>query len=120
MSVSEIRAEELKQRLDSGEDLFLLDVRDEDEYQRSNIGGYLIPLGELHKRVGELDAKRKIVALCKTGRRGIEAVQVLHRAGFKKVWNLDGGIRAWSNRVDRRVRKRPAEPWVCARVRAGV
>ena len=105
MSVPEIRAEELKQRLDSGENLFLLDVRNEDEFEKSNIGGHLIPLAELPKRVGELDSNLKIVALCKMGPRGAKAVQILHLAGFTKVWNLSGGIHAWSDRVDRRVRK---------------
>jgi rhodanese-related sulfurtransferase len=105
MAVPEIKAEELKQRLDAGEDLFLLDVRDEHEYETSNIGGHLIPLPELPERVHELDSSRKIVALCKMGPRGAKAVQVLHMAGFTQVWNLTGGIHAWSDRVDRRVRK---------------
>ena len=105
MAVPEIKAEELKRRLDAGEDLFLLDVRSENEYETSNIGGHLIPLPELPKRVHELDSKRKIVAVCKMGPRGAKAVQVLHMAGFTQVWNLTGGIHAWSDRVDRRVRK---------------
>jgi adenylyltransferase/sulfurtransferase len=105
MSVPEIKAEELKQRLDAGEDLFLLDVRSENEYETSNIGGHLIPLPELLERVHELDSKRKIVAVCKMGPRGAKAVQLLHMAGFTQVWNLTGGIHAWSDRVDRRVRK---------------
>jgi adenylyltransferase/sulfurtransferase len=105
MPVPEIQAEELKQRLDTGENLFLLDVRNEDEYETSNIGGHLIPLPELPKRVNELDANQKIIVLCKMGPRGAKAVQLLHLAGFTKVWNLTGGIHAWSDRVDRRVRK---------------
>jgi adenylyltransferase/sulfurtransferase len=105
MSVPEIRVEELKQRLDSGEDLFLLDVRDESEYEISNIGGQLIPLPELPKRVNELNTHRKIVTVCKMGPRGAKAVQVLHKAGFTQVWNLTGGIHAWSDRIDRGVRK---------------
>jgi len=105
MAVPEIKAEELKQRLDAGEDLFLLDVRSENEYETSNIGGHLIPLPELAERVHELDSKRKIVAVCKMGPRGAKAVQLLHLAGFTQVWNLTGGIHAWSDRVDRRVRK---------------
>ena len=105
MSVPEIKAEELKQMLDAGEDLYLLDVRSENEYETSNIGGHLIPLPELQERVKELDANRKIVAICKMGPRGAKAVQLLHMAGFTQVWNLTGGIHAWSDRVDRRVRK---------------
>jgi len=105
MAVPEIKAEELKQRLDAGENLFLLDVRSENEYETSNIGGHLIPLPELPERVHELDSSRKIVAVCKMGPRGAKAVQLLHMAGFTQVWNLAGGIHAWSDRVDRRVRK---------------
>jgi adenylyltransferase/sulfurtransferase len=105
MGVPEIRAEDLKKRLDAGENLFLLDVRDEFEFETSNIGGHLIPLAELPSRVKELDANQKIVAVCKMGPRGAKAVQFLHKAGFTHVWNLTGGIHAWSDRVDHGVRK---------------
>ena len=105
MGVPEIRVEELKQRMDAGENLFLLDVRDEFEYEISNIGGQSIPLAELSKRVGELDANLNIVTVCKMGSRGAKAAQVLHNAGFSHVWNLAGGIHAWSDRVDHSVRK---------------
>jgi len=105
MGVPEIRAEDLKKRLDAGENLFLLDVRDEFEFETSNIGGHLIPLTELLGRVNELDSTRKIVAVCKMGQRGAKAVQLLHKAGFHQVWNLTGGIHAWSDRVDHGVRK---------------
>ena len=105
MGVPEIRVEELKRRLDAGENLFLLDVRDEYEYEISNIGGQLIPLPELSKRINELDSKLNIVTVCKMGPRGVKAAQVLHKAGFAHVWNLSGGIHAWSDRIDRNVRK---------------
>jgi adenylyltransferase/sulfurtransferase len=105
MSVPEIRVEELKQRLDAGENLSLLDVRDEFEYEISNIGGQLIPLAELSKRMNELDSNLNIVTVCKMGSRGAKAAQVLHKAGFTHVWNLTGGIHAWSDRVDHSVRK---------------
>ena len=105
MAVPEIRVEELKQRLDAGENLFLLEVRDESEYDISNIGGRLIPLPELSKRISELDVHQKIVTICKMGPRGAKAVQLLHKAGFEQVWNLTGGIHAWSDRVDHSVPK---------------
>jgi rhodanese-related sulfurtransferase len=105
MGVPEIRVEELKRRLDAGENLFLLDVRDESEYEISNIGGNLIPLHELSKRMSELDVHQKIVTVCKMGPRGAKAVQLLHKAGFEHGWNLTGGIHAWSDRVDRSVPK---------------
>ena len=105
MSVPEIYAEELKNRLDNGENLFLLDVRDEYEFEISNIGGHLIPLPELSKRLSELNTSEEIVALCKMGPRGVKAVELLQKQGFKKVSNLRGGIHAWADRVDRSVRK---------------
>ena len=105
MGVPEIRVEELKQRLDAGESLFLLDVRDEFEYEISNIGGQLIPLAELSKRVNELDVNQNIVTVCKMGPRGAKAVQFLQKAGFEQVRNLTGGIHSWSDRVDHCVRK---------------
>jgi rhodanese-related sulfurtransferase len=105
VSVPEIRVEELKQRLDAGENLFLLDVRDEFEFEISNIGGQLIPLPELSKRVNELDANQNIIAVCKMGPRSVKAAQFLHNAGFPHVWSLAGGIHAWSDRIDRSVRK---------------
>ena len=105
MNVPAIQAEELKQRLDAGEDLYLLDVREEDEFEISNIGGHLIPLPELPERVQELDASREIIALCKMGTRSAKAVQLLRKAGFPHVRSLTGGIHAWSDRVDPKVRK---------------
>jgi len=100
-----MQVEELKSRLDSGDDLYLLDVRDEYEFQISNIGGHLIPLPELPKRLGELSTGQEIVAVCKMGSRSLKAVEILQKNGFQKVSNLSGGIHAWSDRVDRKVRK---------------
>jgi len=105
MGVPEIRVEDLKKKLDAGENLFLLDVRDEFEFEISNIGGQLIPLPELSRRVSELDTHSKIITVCKMGPRGAKAVQVLQKAGFTDVWNMTGGIHAWSDRVDHSVRK---------------
>ena len=105
MSVPGIQAEELKKRLDAGENLFLLDVREENEFEISNIGGHLIPLPELLERVDELDASREIVALCKMGTRSAKAVQLLNKVGFPHVRSLTGGIHAWSDRVDPTIRK---------------
>jgi adenylyltransferase/sulfurtransferase len=98
--VPEIQVEELKRRLDAGENIFVLDVREPHEYQICNIGGHLIPLGDLPKRVNELDTSREIVAHCRSGVRSAKAVNFLKQAGFKKVTNLAGGILAWADRVD--------------------
>jgi adenylyltransferase/sulfurtransferase len=103
--ISEMQVEELKRRLDAGDDLFVLDVREPHEYQICHINGYLIPLGDLPKRVHELDSSREIVAHCRSGVRSAKAVAFLQQAGFKKVHNLAGGILAWADRVDPRMPK---------------
>jgi sulfur-carrier protein adenylyltransferase/sulfurtransferase len=95
-----IHPEELKAKLDRGEDIFVLDVREPHEYQICNINGYLIPIGDLPKRVHELDSSREIVAHCRSGVRSGKAVEFLQQAGFKKVKNLAGGILGWADKVD--------------------
>jgi sulfur-carrier protein adenylyltransferase/sulfurtransferase len=98
--VPAISVEELKKKLDSKADIFILDVREPHEYQICNLHGYLIPVGDLPKRVSELDSSREIVAHCKMGGRSAKAVSFLRRAGFKKVYNLTGGITAWAEKID--------------------
>src|SRR5437667_8041879 len=105
VTTSEMEVEELKKRLDRDDDLFILDVREPHEYQICNIGGHLIPLGDLPNRVHELDSSREIVAHCRSGVRSAKAVNFLRKAGFKKVHNLAGGIRAWADRVDPKMPK---------------
>jgi molybdopterin/thiamine biosynthesis adenylyltransferase/rhodanese-related sulfurtransferase len=104
-NVPEIQPEELKRRLDAGDDLFILDVREPHEFQICNLKGYLIPLGELPKRVHELDSSRELVVHCRSGVRSAKAVDFLRQAGFRKVSNLAGGILAWSDKVDSSVPK---------------
>jgi adenylyltransferase/sulfurtransferase len=103
--VPEIQVEELKRRMDAGEDFDLVDVREPHEFQICNLGGKLIPLNDLPKRVSELDSSREIVVHCKMGGRSAKAVEFLRQAGFGKVQNLAGGISAWSERVDPKVPK---------------
>src|SRR5579863_7705874 len=103
--IPEMQVEELIRRLDAGDDLFVLDVREPHEYQICHINGHLIPLGDLPRRVNELDSSREIVAHCRSGVRSAKAVAFLQQAGFKKVHNLAGGILAWADRVDPRMPK---------------
>ena len=105
VQVPEITPRELKSRLDRGDDLFILDVREPHEFQICNLNGHLIPLGELPRRVHELDSSREIVAHCRSGKRSAEAVDFLRKAGFRKILNLKGGILAWSDEVDPSVPK---------------
>ncbi|MCL5268718.1 MAG: rhodanese-like domain-containing protein [Bacteroidetes bacterium] len=98
--VHEISVIELKERLDSGEEIFILDVRQPDEYRYCNIGGLLIPLGELPRQLGDLDRDREIVVVCHSGARSARATQYLQRAGFLNVKNLAGGIDRWAEEID--------------------
>lgn len=95
-----ITAEELKKQLDSGEEVLILDVREPHEYEIVNMGGYLIPLGDLPNRVHELDSSREIAAHCHHGGRSQRAVEFLRELGFKKVKNLVGGIDEWAVKID--------------------
>jgi sulfur-carrier protein adenylyltransferase/sulfurtransferase len=96
----EISPEELKRRLDRGEDIFILDVRQPHEREISMLPGALIPLNELPSRIDELDPSREVVVYCKMGGRSAKAVELLRRSGFQRVKNLAGGINAWAERID--------------------
>jgi adenylyltransferase/sulfurtransferase len=99
--VPAIGVEELKKRLDRGDDLYVLDVREPNEFQICRIAGStLIPLGQLPSRVAELDPNREIIVHCKMGGRSAKAVALLQERGFTNVHNLTGGILAWIDRVD--------------------
>ena len=103
--ISEITARELKMRQDRGDKLFILDVREPHEYQICNLNGKLIPLGELPKRVNELDSSVEMVVHCRSGKRSADAIHFLQTAGFKKLWNLKGGVLAWADEVDPKMPK---------------
>ena len=98
--IAEITAKDLKARLDKGDDIFILDVREPHEFQICNLKGKLIPLGELPRRVAELDSSREMVVHCRSGKRSADAIQFLQKAGFRKLLNLKGGVLAWSDEVD--------------------
>ena len=97
----QITVEELKTKVDQNEDIFILDVREPHEYQICNLKGYLIPLGDLPKRVHELDSSKEIVVHCQRGGRSQRALEFLRQAGFKKIKNIVGGIDAWAARIDK-------------------
>jgi molybdopterin/thiamine biosynthesis adenylyltransferase/rhodanese-related sulfurtransferase/molybdopterin converting factor small subunit len=96
-----IEPQEVKRKLDRGDDFLLIDVREPHEFQIARIpGSRLIPLGELPKRLNELNPDADIVAHCKSGARSQKAVDLLKQSGFKHVRNMTGGILAWSDKVD--------------------
>jgi adenylyltransferase/sulfurtransferase len=102
----EIDVTEVKQKIDRGADFVLVDVREPHEYQIASIPqAKLIPLGELGRRLGELDPDDEIVVHCKSGGRSAKAVEFLRQQGFKDVSNMRGGILAWSDKVDPKVPK---------------
>lgn len=104
--VPEISVEDLKAKQDRGDKFVLLDVREPFEYDIARIpGAKLIPLGELPSRMSELDSEDEIVIHCKMGPRSAKALRQLQKAGFGKLYNVDGGILAWADRVDSSVAK---------------
>ena len=103
----EIAPSELKQRLDNGDDIQIIDVREPDEVAIGRIPNSVhIPLAQVVNRMGEIDPGRETVMHCKMGGRSARAIDALKRSGFAgKLVNLKGGIIAWSNEVDPSVPK---------------
>jgi adenylyltransferase/sulfurtransferase len=98
---AETTVEELKSRLDRREPVFILDVRNPEEYQICRLpGSKLIPLPELPQRAHELDRDQEMIVHCKSGMRSAKAVQFLRDQGFRNLKNLKGGILAWADRID--------------------
>jgi sulfur-carrier protein adenylyltransferase/sulfurtransferase len=99
----EMAVTELKQRLDRGEKLTIIDVREPYEWEIGNLGPHgakLIPLGELPQRAGEIDRDTTVVLQCRSGARSERALHFLRSQGYSKLYNLEGGILAWSDQVD--------------------
>ncbi len=93
----DITVQELRERLDKGETLHLIDVRQPNEYAEDNLGATLIPLGELPYRLDELDGLQEdeVIVHCRSGSRSAMAQQILEENGFTNVRNLTGGILAY-------------------------
>ena len=103
--IPQLSAKDLKRRMDAGENLFILDVREPFEYKIANIGGKLIPQNEVPQRLAEIDRDREIIVQCKSGGRSQRIAEFLKQSGFPNVANLAGGILAWSDEVDPTVPK---------------
>jgi rhodanese-related sulfurtransferase len=105
--MEEITATELKQRLDKGDDLQIIDVREDNEVAIARLPNSVhIPLAQVLSRMDEIDPNRETVVHCKMGGRSARAIDALQRSGFKgKLINLKGGIIGWSNEVDPSVPK---------------
>ncbi|HZT43331.1 MAG TPA: molybdopterin-synthase adenylyltransferase MoeB [Chthonomonadaceae bacterium] len=97
----EITVRELKDRMDRGEPLTVVDVREPYEYAIASIPGTkLIPLGQIEERAGELDPNAEIILHCRSGKRSADALNRLKAKGFHRLKNLKGGILAWSEEID--------------------
>jgi sulfur-carrier protein adenylyltransferase/sulfurtransferase len=103
--IPQMSVKELKQRLDAGDDLFILDVREPYEYQIANIGGTLIPQKEVPERLAEIDRNREIVVQCRSGGRSQRIAEFLAKQGYPHVKNLAGGILAWADQIDPNIQK---------------
>lgn len=93
----DISVNELKTKLEAGEDFVLLDVRELYEYEEFNLGGRLVPMGELMSQLDAIsaDKSKEIVVYCRSGNRSAMAKQILQQAGYTQVRNLLGGIMDW-------------------------
>jgi len=98
--MKEITVQELKKMQDNGEDFQLIDVREDFEYEVSNLGGELIPLSGILIEADKIDKNRPVVIMCRSGRRSAAAVMQLEQQGFTNLYNLKGGILAWSEEID--------------------
>jgi len=99
--VPEITAPEVKKMMDERKPFVLVDVREPHEFQICRIpGSTLIPLGDVPKRMHELSSADEIVVHCRSGMRSAQAVELLMKAGFRKIHNLKGGVLAWADQVD--------------------
>jgi len=103
--IPQISVQELKRRIDAGEDVQLIDVREPWEAQIAQIGGKLIPQNDVPNRLAEIDRDREVVVHCKGGGRSQRIAEFLHQQGYERVANLAGGIGAWSNDIDPTVPK---------------
>jgi rhodanese-related sulfurtransferase len=98
--MKEISVQELKEKLDKGEDFQLIDVREDFEYETSNIGGVLIPLGGIMIEANKIDKNKPVVVMCRSGKRSAAAIMQLEQQGYTNLSNLKGGILAWQAEID--------------------
>jgi rhodanese-related sulfurtransferase len=98
--MNEITVQELKEKIDKGEDFQLIDVREDFEYETSNLGGVSIPLGGILIESDKLSKDKPVVVMCRSGKRSAAAIMQLQQKGFTNLHNLRGGILAWAAEID--------------------
>jgi len=98
--MQEITVEELKKMKDNGEDFQLIDVREDFEYEMSNLEGKNIPLGGIMTETDSISHDKPVIIMCRSGKRSAMAVMQLETQGYTNLYNLQGGILAWADRID--------------------
>lgn len=98
--MKEISVQELKDKKDKAEDFQLIDVREDFEYEMSNLGGTLIPLGGILIESEKIDRDKPVVVMCRSGKRSAAAIMQLEQLGYTNLYNLQGGILAWASEID--------------------
>ena len=98
--MKEISVLELKEKIDNNEDFQLIDVREEFEYEVSNLGGVLIPLGGILIEADKIAKDKPVVVQCRSGKRSAAAIMQLEQLGYNNLYNLQGGILAWQSEID--------------------
>jgi rhodanese-related sulfurtransferase len=100
MNMKEISVQELKEKKDKGENFQLIDVREDFEYEMSNLGGLSIPLSGILIEAEKIEKDRPVVVMCRSGKRSAAAIMQLEQHGFTNLYNLQGGILAWVDQID--------------------
>ena len=98
--MKEISVQELQEKMESGEDFQLVDVREDFEYETSNLGGVLIPLAGVLIEADKIAKDKPVVVMCRSGKRSAVAIAQLEAQGFTNLYNLQGGILAWADQID--------------------
>ncbi len=98
--MEEITVEELKRKIDNGEDFQLIDVRETFEYEVSNLGGENIPLSGIMIESDKIATDKPVIVQCRSGKRSAAAIMQLQTLGFDNLYNLEGGIIAWKDKYD--------------------
>ncbi|MFI5159339.1 MAG: rhodanese-like domain-containing protein [Sphingobacteriales bacterium] len=98
--MKEISVQELKEMQDNNQDFQLIDVREDFEYEVSNLGGVLIPLGGVLIEADKISKDKPVVVMCRSGKRSAAAIMQLEQLGYTNLANLQGGILAWAAEID--------------------
>ena len=103
--MKEITVQELKAMQDKKEDFQLIDIREEYEFDICNLGGELIPMGDIMDNIDKVSKDKKVVVHCRSGKRSASVIQMLEQQGFTNLINLKGGIMAWAEEIDTEMAK---------------